>query len=891
MATGRSLSKSSEYTVRYSDMQGVDFSCPEGDSGKRFLYLENMYRDYEGGAELIESVPGYRRIFNANQSINAIHSQKTRDGSTVLIVHAATSLYRLRLDGEGKLVSQQLIAEIANGRSRSFASGYELFVMDGEKILKIDEDGVAVAIGESGAEAYVPTTYVNGMEHEQRNLLTDHFKETTTLAGVQKYNYGIHELYYRIISNEAKTCEVAGISSTYTIGNIIIPSYTTIGGELYRVTEIADEAFVGNTKTADLIINEGIVRIGKNAFSGCTGMRLAYCPHSLEVIDEGAFASCSKLNRIYLGRGIRQIGKDAFDGCTNLANVCFLCNYEQVIEHLEGTEELNGLTVSGYEVYRNSTIEIPLHTPTASVEEVTLDDAAYEFLPLYENGLVSSVLLTASDGRDFEGKRVCVKGVAASDGELLGGFGGTGRDAIFGCTLCESFDGRIFLSGNPDLPNTVLYSKRNADGSANPLYFGVYDFFNDGIGAYPVVSMLAASDSLAVFKADDDGCGSIFYHTPRDTDSDVIPRVYPVSYVHSGVCAVGDSISFYDDPVFISRMGLSALDKQTISLDRSVVTRSHNVNSRLLAERGDGVRLCKWCGYLVLGCDGKIFLADSRATFRHKSGGIEYEWFYLSGIGCYENATRVYRYAHEAPDGYDVHERIDEVVSATVTSAYGTSGLITYYVVEDGKKYAVYATEEKTGGIFFPLCTVCSVDERLLFFGTTGGHVCLFNNDKRGVAPDALAAASDFSAEDYLESHGREIAPSFYAFDDRAAHYELRTAFDGVGFPNMTKSTVKHSMTVKCRIRGNGRLVCEVGTGGGAYTEAARVPSSAPDFSDFDFYALSFDTARSVTLPISEKEKGWIEKQITITGDEFLSPIGIYSITYRFTPKGRIKTS
>jgi hypothetical protein len=43
------------------------------------------------------------------------------------------------------------------------------------------------------------------------------------------------------------------------------------------------------------------------------------------------------------------------------------------------------------------------------------------------------------------------------------------------------------------------------------------------------------------------------------------------------------------------------------------------------------------------------------------------------------------------------------------------------------------------------------------------------------------------------------------------------------------------------------------------------------------------------TIPINEKEKNWIEKQINIYSDGYNAPIGICSITYRYTIKGRIK--
>ena len=40
---------------------------------------------------------------------------------------------------------------------------------------------------------------------------------------------------------------------------------------------------------------------------------------------------------------------------------------------------------------------------------------------------------------------------------------------------------------------------------------------------------------------------------------------------------------------------------------------------------------------------------------------------------------------------------------------------------------------------------------------------------------------------------------------------------------------------------------------------------------------------------MSEKEKGWIEKQVAIYSKDFCAPIGVSEISYRYTVKGRIK--
>ena len=160
-----------------------------------------------------------------------------------------------------------------------------------------------------------------------------------------------------------------------------------------------------------------------------------------------------------------------------------------------------------------------------------------------------------------------------------------------------------------------------------------------------------------------------------------MPKIYPVSYVHSGIRTLGESISFFDDPIFLTATGVMALGKKTVSLERSVSVRSHNVNALLLAEDLENACLARWCGYLFLLTGERAYLADSRATFTHKTGSVEYEWYYLNGIGTYEGDKRVFRYSSVARSGFSVHKAADEVVSVIVGSATHPDGNIIYFTI------------------------------------------------------------------------------------------------------------------------------------------------------------------------------------------------------------------
>ena len=888
---------SGEYTATYSGMRGVDFDASTEKGRTRFAYLENMYRDYDKEQCRIESIPGFRKLMMLNGRINAIFMQKTSSGDRDLIVHAATTLYRIMLDNKNDIADAEKIGTVNNFESHAFSYGYDLYLLDGEKMWKIPERKSAIPVGSSGAIPYVPTTFYNGVEYEQRNLLTDQFKERTLISSTDIFTSGSHEIYYRITDAQKGFCAAVGISDSFELGPLHIPSYVDIGGEKFRVTEIADGAFINNVNINSVKLNDGLMRIGRDAFSGCTSLFRFFGCESLTSIDENAFAGCTILEEIYLGRYFESFGKDAFAGCTRLARVYYSANVDD-FELIENSDVIGNARIVKGEIPKNTVLDIPIKTPTQSVESVTVNGVPTSYQSVVDDGRITSVLISSHDKRELEGKEITVNGIAlpheyakkegVQDLFSVPGYTGTGAAAVERCRICECFDGRIFLSGNPDLPNTVIYSARNESGNNDPLYFGTLNYFNDGTGTFPVVSMLAAGDSLAIFKSDDDGGGSIFYHTPKSTDSNILPRVYPVSYVHGGIGALGESISFFDDPVFITRSGLCALDKKTINLERSVSCRSHNVNSRLLSEKLSKIKLGKWCGYLVVAVGGHIYLADSRSTFMHECGAYEYEWYYLSGIGSYENATRVYRYASDAPDGYTLHPSPEKKVTATVKSVMNASGELIFYTEEDGKKYAVYPSGEYEGGIFHPATMLLTTEDDLLFFGTDDGSVCIFNNDMRGIAPPYIAEGDDFDKEEYKLKYSREIHPYFYSFAGHTPTYALRTVLDNCGIPHLAKSTVKHSLAIKMAAKGSGSVVCEVGTDRSGYSENARIPNAEVDFSSFDFAYLAFETADQFTIPISEKEKMWIEKEIAISSSDG-APIAIYSMSYRFTVKGRIK--
>ena len=894
------MKNGTEYTVSYSAMRGVDFSSEDGELRRyRFSYLENMYKDYDGGgAGVVESIPGFRKLYSLAGKVHSIFAHQDKFGNEYLVIHAKDKLYRTPLELINNPAVPEALLNVSDKKSRGFTSGCDLYVLDGAGIVKIDGNGAASRVSDdSAASPYVPTTYYNGRELEQRNLLTNKFREKYLISAASDIAAESEGLKYRIISADECLAAVSGIDAGIG-GEVNIPSYITLAGIRYRVTQIDEKAFEFNKNITRVTVSDTVKIINTCAFNGCTSLKEVILSDSVEQIEKCAFWGCSALDSFYLGAGTKYLNVAVFLECSALKSINYAAD-EASFSKISIDADLSGITVNYNARCRAITVEIPVLTPAVTLNAVTVGGVGSNYNAKTANGIITSIIISAADKSDIDGKEVVIDGIADESKFTLNSVGTnfiaqelntvSGRDAILGCTVCESFDGRVFLSGNPALPNTVFYSTRDNTGKNNPLYFGILNYFNDGTGSFAVQSLLAAGESLAVFKSGDDGGGSIYYHTPKETDIDILPKIYPVSYIHSGISAIGDSISFFDDRIFLSALGVCALDKQKINLERSIGVRSHNVNRMLLTEKLEDITMARWCGYLALCAEGRIYLADSRQTFVHTTGNTEYEWYFLSGIGTHTKDNKIFRYASYAKEGYDTHPDNDRIVTETVYLEKDANGEKVYYTEEDGIKYQVYTDGERSGGLFHPACCIFGLTGDRLFFGTENGDVCVFNNDKRGAPPPWLSEQEEFDIDEYREHFGKRLHPYYYSFEFHPPRYALSTVSDNGGFPNLTKSTVKHSLAVKLRTIGRGNLYCEVGTEKSGYREISRMPDVALNCEELDFSTLSFMNSEYITVPIKEREKGWVEKSMSFYADEYSSPFGIYSITYRFEIKGRIK--
>ena len=590
-------------------------------------------------------------------------------------------------------------------------------------------------------------------------------------------------------------------------------------------------------------------------------------------------------------------------------------------------------TVSHLEAYTTS---IRLYDKAKAIETITADGESIPFAAqsetFEENGekhtYITSVMIGNNPGKRIEAIIRCAPSTfkkAEDRNDNASGYldfytgnpeyKGTTQEAVHRCTVCCHFDGRLFFTGNPQLPNTIFYTQRDLTGYNNPTYIGMLNYMNDGVGNAPNTAMVATAGTLMVFKSDTSQDGSVYYHTGVDTSNNVVPRIYPSMEGVPGIGCLGAAVNFYDDVCFLSRRGLEAIGKQTVNLERTVEHRSSNVDKQLASEDLTKARFAEWCGYLVILCGSRAYLADSRQIFTHATGVAQYEWYMLDDLCSYTEHRECYRGTEALPyvlvngeevslgdfafadgaqlaaigNGEDIDRDVETIYSGELRLS-GKSPCVVQYVLRDGVAYYVEGTGEVQGlGEPAAACSLAAIED-VLYLGTEDGSLLCINTDKRGLPYDHGNGILSSVEED-------QIYRLWYTHAGRRYISGFATSQDNCGYPHLLKSTVKKSCVLKMKTLSGGAFRAMSRTDRTEWRQIQRsggtieqvITASSRGFDDVDFGQTSYNGGGGITIPIMEKEKKWVEKQLYLYSDGFAQPFGIFGLAYRFTLSGRIK--
>ena len=198
-------------------------------------------------------------------------------------------------------------------------------------ITNVFQTGSSAFYGCSNAILYVPKgTKSQYQSKADWNRLTN-IQET--LFDFSAPNADGVTIYYNIVSEDRKTCEVtcgidksgegsaAGLSpdwlATDYAGVVNIPS----SANGYRVIGIGERAFMCCQNLTSVTIPNSVTYIGSNAFFGRCGMTSFEIPNSVTRIENCAFLHSWDLTSITIPNSVTFIGNYAFSGCLNLTSI------------------------------------------------------------------------------------------------------------------------------------------------------------------------------------------------------------------------------------------------------------------------------------------------------------------------------------------------------------------------------------------------------------------------------------------------------------------------------------------------------------------------------------------------------------------------------------------
>jgi len=118
----------------------------------------------------------------------------------------------------------------------------------------------------------------------------------------------------------------------------------SFGNEESNPLSYAGHLFVGNKEIHNLVIPEGVTRIGDYAFCNSDNLTSVNLPSSVTTIGDDAFRDCSGLISIDIPAGVTTIGNGAFSGCPKLTSITFPDSIKSIGSYaFEGTAWLNSL--------------------------------------------------------------------------------------------------------------------------------------------------------------------------------------------------------------------------------------------------------------------------------------------------------------------------------------------------------------------------------------------------------------------------------------------------------------------------------------------------------------------------------------------------------------------
>ena len=190
---------------------------------------------------------------------------------------------------------------------------------------------------------------------------------------------------------------------------------------------------------------------------------------------------------------------------------------------------------------------------------------------------------------------------------------------------------RVFLSGNPDYANILMYSHLE-----DVTYFPVENVIRIGLEVCPITGVIRLNDGkLAALKDVSDTDSTIFYVGYGTYNGQ---EVFPLegSTKGEGCICQGAYATLINEPLILTNNGVFALNTAPITDERYVYHRSYYVDAKLKKESNlsDAVGVTN-DGKYYLAINNHVYVADSRyksSSSNSKYSNYQYEWYYWTNL-------------------------------------------------------------------------------------------------------------------------------------------------------------------------------------------------------------------------------------------------------------------
>lgn len=205
------------------------------------------------------------------------------------------------------------------------------------------------------------------------------------------------------------------------------------------------------------------------------------------------------------------------------------------------------------------------------------------------------------------------------------------RALIEKCSIVTKFgyfnDNRFWFAGNPEHKNTDYMSEVD-----DPTYFPADGWTNVGSDLTAIQGYLHYGSELAIIKEDNNQDATVYMRSAILTDGNEI--LFPVQQGAQGVGAISKWClkTLKDEPMFLAKEGVYAIQGTDASQERTIPNRSFFVDKKLQPEATPGCVAEVFKDYYIVcnGASGHCWVADSR--YQALPPGTNdrnrvYEWF------------------------------------------------------------------------------------------------------------------------------------------------------------------------------------------------------------------------------------------------------------------------